>query len=205
MKRIAYISGPMSGIVGYNYKAFNAAAKELRGRGWRVINPVELDARTKKKALVWEDYLRRDIPEVLKCDKVFVLPGWERSRGAKLEVLIAHSLKIPVVHYTGKGGKEGHTIPPPPAIESILHEAHQLVHHNRGKDYGHPLLDFDRTAKIWTAILDTPVTAEQVGLCMIGVKISRECNRPKRDNRMDIAGYAETLQMISDRRAEFSS
>jgi hypothetical protein len=33
---------------------------------------------------------------------------------------------------------------------------------------------------------------------MVGVKISRECNKPKRDNRVDGAGYFETLQMIYD-------
>ena len=32
--------------------------------------------------------------------------------------------------------------------------------------------------------------------CMIAVKISRECHRPKRDNRVDIAGYAEALDMV---------
>ncbi len=80
--------------------------------------------------------------------------------------------------------------------ESILHEAHTLVHGVRGEDYGHPYHDFSRTAKIWSAILGVDVTPEQVALCMIGVKISRECNRPKRDNRVDIAGYAEALDMV---------
>ena len=80
--------------------------------------------------------------------------------------------------------------------ESILHEAHTLVHGDRGQDYGHPYEDFSRTAKIWSAILDKEVTPEQVALCMIGVKMSRECNRPKRDNRVDIAGYAEALDMV---------
>ena len=80
--------------------------------------------------------------------------------------------------------------------ESILFEAHNLVHGVRGEDYGHPYEDFSRTAKIWSAILDKEVTPEQVALCMIGVKMSRECNRPKRDNRVDMAGYAETLDMV---------
>ena len=80
--------------------------------------------------------------------------------------------------------------------ESILHEAHTLVHGVRGEDYGHPYHDFSRTAKIWSAILGVDVTPEQVALCMIGVKISRECNKPKRDNRVDIAGYAEALDMV---------
>ncbi len=80
--------------------------------------------------------------------------------------------------------------------ESILFEAHNLVHGVRGEDYGHPYEDFSRTAKIWSAILGVDVTPEQVALCMIGVKISRECNKPKRDNRIDIAGYAEALDMV---------
>jgi len=80
--------------------------------------------------------------------------------------------------------------------ESILFEAHNLVHGVRGEDYGHPYHDFSRTAKIWSAILGVDVTPEQVALCMIGVKISRECNKPKRDNRIDIAGYAEALDMV---------
>ena len=83
---------------------------------------------------------------------------------------------------------------------NVLDEANGLVHGNRGADYGHPLDDFTRTAKIWSAILGCPVSAEQVGLCMIGVKLSRQCNRPKRDNMVDAAGYAETVQMCIDER-----
>lgn len=45
------------------------------------------------------------------------------------------------------------------------------------------------------------MTAEQVGLCMIGVKISRQCNAPRRDNMVDAAGYAATVQMCVDERA----
>jgi len=80
--------------------------------------------------------------------------------------------------------------------ESILFEAHNLVHGVRGEDYGHPYHDFSRTAKIWSAILGIEVTPQQAILCMIAVKISRECHRPKRDNRVDIAGYAEALDMV---------
>jgi len=89
--------------------------------------------------------------------------------------------------------------------ESALEEAQRLVHGARGGDYGHPLDDFSRTAKLWTPILGCPVSAEQVGLCMIQVKISREIHKPRRDNRVDIAGYAETLQMIAVERELRSS
>lgn len=86
--------------------------------------------------------------------------------------------------------------------DSILSEAHRLVHGGRGQDYGHPYEDLSRTAKIWSAILGIEVTPQQVALCMIGVKISRECHRPKRDNRVDIAGYAETLDMVANYRGD---
>ncbi len=82
--------------------------------------------------------------------------------------------------------------------ESILFEAHNLVHGDRGQDYGHPYEDFSRTAKIWSAILGQEVTPAQVGLCMIAVKVSRECHKPKRDNLVDIAGYAETVRMVRE-------
>ncbi len=86
--------------------------------------------------------------------------------------------------------------------KSVLAEAESLVHGNRNADYGHPLQDFSRTAKMWSAILGCEVTAEQVGLCMIAVKISRHCNKAKLDNLVDIAGYAETLNMVHCARHE---
>jgi hypothetical protein len=86
--------------------------------------------------------------------------------------------------------------------ESALQEAQRLVHGDRGADYGHPIHDFARTARIWSAILGVDVKPEQVALCMVGVKISRECNKPKRDNRVDGAGYFETLEMIYQYREE---
>jgi hypothetical protein len=79
---------------------------------------------------------------------------------------------------------------------NILEEADFLINGQRQDDYGHPLDDFSRTAKIWSAIIGVPITAEQVALCMVGVKISRECNMHKDDNLIDAAGYLGTLQML---------
>ena len=84
--------------------------------------------------------------------------------------------------------------------ESILDEAKRIVHGERGENYGHPFEDFSRTARIWSAVLGIEVTPEQVALCMIGLKISREVNRPLRDNIVDGAGYFETLDMVKKER-----
>jgi hypothetical protein len=82
--------------------------------------------------------------------------------------------------------------------ESILEEAARLTTTDRQGLYGPPLTDFTRTAKMWSAILGIEVKPEQVPLCMIAVKISRECNKHQRDNLTDMCGYANTIQMIED-------
>lgn len=85
---------------------------------------------------------------------------------------------------------------------SILLKAQKLVHGDREESYGHPLEDFSRTAKMWSAILGIDVTPEQVGLCMCCVKISRQVNAPKEDNLIDLAGYAETVHRVINKKAE---
>jgi hypothetical protein len=73
-----------------------------------------------------------------------------------------------------------------------------LVHGDRGADYGTPLSNFSHTAALWSAAFGHPFTPEQVAIAMILVKVSRECHKHKRDTVVDIAGYAETLQMVID-------
>lgn len=82
--------------------------------------------------------------------------------------------------------------------ESILETAESLVKGERGKNYGHPMVDFSRIAKLWGALKDVHFTPSDVAKFMIAVKLSRETNRPKKDNRIDIAGYALTLDMIEE-------
>ena len=111
------------------------------------------------------------------------------------------------------GGKAyPHRGEPPPQqateSETILQEAQRLVHGDRGHNYGPPSRDFSRTALIWDALFGHRMRdgerfkPEDVGLAMIAVKLSREVNRPKRDNRVDIAGYVETVDMVVQERDE---
>ena len=80
----------------------------------------------------------------------------------------------------------------------ILSEAKLLVEGDRGEAYGHPAKKYELMAKIWSTILEKEITPQQVILCMLGVKLTREIIRHKRDNLVDLAGYALLLQQLSD-------
>ena len=88
-----YISGPMTGQPDFNRPAFNAKAAELRALGHEVVNPAELP---EIPGWEWADYLKRDIPLLLGCEAIYLLEGWEDSKGAELECGIAESLSFEV-------------------------------------------------------------------------------------------------------------
>ena len=61
----------------------------------------------------------------------------------------------------------------------------------RGESYGSMLDNHTRIAKLWSVLLDTDVTPEQVALCMIAVKQARLMETPNHtDSVQDILGYA---------------
>lgn len=82
--------------------------------------------------------------------------------------------------------------------ETVLEEAQRLVYGERQAAYGHPREGFQDAARIWSVILGVEVDPDQVVLCMIGLKIARELASHKRDNLVDIAGYAACLEMLQD-------
>lgn len=86
--------------------------------------------------------------------------------------------------------------------ESILQEAHRLTHGDRNDTYGHPYDDYTCTAAIATAILGDaltrPISAHQMALIMCAVKLSRESRVSKRDNLVDLAGYAWVARMCHE-------
>lgn len=92
MKKI-YIAGPMTGLPELNFPAFHREAVWLRAMGNTVINPAEINPDPSAK---WEDCMRADIAQLVTCDAIHLLPGWEKSRGAKLEFHIASQLGIEV-------------------------------------------------------------------------------------------------------------
>jgi delta 1-pyrroline-5-carboxylate dehydrogenase len=90
-----YLSGPMTGLPEWNFPAFHEAAAALRALGYEVVSPAELNADT---SVTWHQALRADIKALCDCDAIALLPGWERSNGAHLELHLAHRLGIDVLH-----------------------------------------------------------------------------------------------------------
>ena len=78
--------------------------------------------------------------------------------------------------------------------------AAELVSGERQKEYGHALDNFGRAAKIWEVILGCEVSAENVALCMIGMKLAREVHLSKPDTVIDGIGYFLTLSQVREER-----
>lgn len=95
MKKRIYVAGPMTGHKELNFPAFHAAAAALRAEGHHVENPAEINADPNAQ---WLDCMRMDIARLVTCDAVYMLPGWEASRGARLEHTIAAGLGLEVMH-----------------------------------------------------------------------------------------------------------
>lgn len=152
-----YLSGPMTGIPEHNFPAFHEAASLWRAAGHTVVSPAEMDKTDDHEALAkvpWTTYLRRDLSELLTCEGIVCLPGWQQSRGAVLEVHVARALEMHVL------AADSPLYPKSPD-ESALEEAQRLVHGARGDAYGHPADDFARTGRIWGAIIGIPDVAPE--------------------------------------------
>jgi len=79
----------------------------------------------------------------------------------------------------------------------ILDEAKNVVD-SRQASYGAPEDNFATTAELWSAYLGTPIRPEDVGMMMILLKVARERYQHKKDNLMDIAGYAECVARLHE-------
>lgn len=119
-----YCSGPMTGKPDLNRPAFFAAEKRLTAQGHFVINPhdftplfgtaeviekafkeyylsraehwSEFEKRNSPAVRLAESIMDADLAAVRSCDAIYLLRGWETSRGAKKELAeaLAHGLQV---------------------------------------------------------------------------------------------------------------
>lgn len=107
-----YISGPMTGLPNNNRIAFDAAAWRLRDMGHSVINPHDLALVFGAADEIADSFvahyagdkasggslaqcvLDADLAALRSCDCIYLLKGWENSRGAKMELAEASRLNL---------------------------------------------------------------------------------------------------------------
>ena len=95
-----YIAGPITGDPDYKAK-FGAVKQTLEEQGYIVLNPAELP-----EGMTAGDYMRICMAMLDVADGIYMLPGWERSRGAEIEHRVAaYSIK-PIIYVAGEGEEE---------------------------------------------------------------------------------------------------
>lgn len=95
-----YLAGPMKGFAEHNHPAFARAAAALRASGHEVYSPAEFDPEHASKPyesfdarrafVAFSDYI------TTKADAIVMLPGWEHSKGATTEAMLAGCCGLPL-------------------------------------------------------------------------------------------------------------
>ena len=65
----------------------------------RIVNPMKIDHNPSAE---WEDYMEKDIAQLLRCRGIYMLNNWKFSKGARIEHAIAVELGLPVIYQLPK-------------------------------------------------------------------------------------------------------
>ena len=76
--------------------AFRMAEDKLRAAGYDPVNPFSNGV---PQTAHWHEHMRADIRLLLTCRYIYMLHGWEQSKGAKLEHDVATSCGLRVIEY----------------------------------------------------------------------------------------------------------
>ena len=91
-----YISGKISGTdLIETRKRFAAVAKATKRLGYEPVNPLENGL---SEHDTWEAHITKDIANLLQCKAIYMLQGWEESKGARIEHYIATKKRMPIMY-----------------------------------------------------------------------------------------------------------
>lgn len=95
-----YISGQISGLPLDEVRAkFHDAEQQIIERGNEAVNPLKNGIPDSEP---WTVHMAADIVLLLDCDAIYMLPGWEASKGATLEKNIAERTGKKIIHHETK-------------------------------------------------------------------------------------------------------
>ena len=110
-KQRIYIAGPMSGIPDYNRPAFYSTAEAFEEGGWEVFNPADNDVRLFGSHEACDAAIEANRNQALRvmlgsdlewicsdADAIAMLPGWEKSYGARAEHATAVALGLEIIY-----------------------------------------------------------------------------------------------------------
>jgi hypothetical protein len=86
-----YLCGPVTRDENYRSKFLEAGGKVFNA-GFHPVNP----AAAISAGAEWGQAMREAVGLMLRCDGVALLPGWEDSRGARIEERLAREVGITV-------------------------------------------------------------------------------------------------------------
>mgnify|MGYP000888072394 FL=1 len=91
-----YVSGKISGTdLSHTRKRFSDVADKLRALGHEVVNPL---CNGLSEATTWEEHIAKDIINLIDCEGIYMLQGWEDSQGARIEHAIAKEIGLKVIY-----------------------------------------------------------------------------------------------------------
>lgn len=111
-----YIAGPMRGYPNFNFPAFDAVADYYKRAGYEVFNPADKDREkhgkdfetkyptgaieeAEKDGFSLREALKKDLGWICEhATAVYMLPGWEKSFGAKAEHATAVALGLDIYY-----------------------------------------------------------------------------------------------------------
>lgn len=94
-----YISGQMTGLGREEYRdRFREAERLIRNVGYtRIVNPIRVWSCRFPwlyRLVGYRLTLLYDLWLLLHCNRIYMIPGWDKSRGAKIESFVAYNSMI---------------------------------------------------------------------------------------------------------------
>lgn len=93
--KVVYIAGPITNDLSHYKVKFEMARIYLTALGAIVLDPSFLPEGLKSH----EAYMRITLPMLAEADCIICLPNWEESKGTRMEIVLAHELKLPMYEF----------------------------------------------------------------------------------------------------------
>lgn len=110
---MTYIAGPISGMPDRNAKLFTMAEMWLQEQGKATFNALTKSDPQHEGACPSSHgdeaeghaqacWIRAGLREMLTCNEICLLPGWEASVGARLELQVAAAAGLRIIFFRGR-------------------------------------------------------------------------------------------------------